>query len=76
MSDPALRARRDEWINANVFDRPHSDALTAFDRVVGLDLTEVAIDGPLHKAQQRRRDGPKPDPVSQNMYHSYQHSGF
>jgi transposase len=50
VSDTTLRARRDEWIDAGVFDRLRAEALAAFDRIVGLDLNEVAIDGSLHKA--------------------------
>lgn len=50
VSDTTLRARRDEWIAAGVFDRLRAEALEAFDRVVGLDLSEVAVDGSLHKA--------------------------
>lgn len=50
VSDTTLRARRDEWISAGVFDRLCSEAIAAFDRIVGLDLSEVAVDGSLHKA--------------------------
>ena len=50
VSDTTLRARRGERIAAGVFDRPRVEALEAFDRVVGLDLSEVALDGSLHKA--------------------------
>jgi transposase len=50
VSDTTLRKRRDEWINAGVFDRLHTEALAAFDRIIGLDLCEVALDGSLHKA--------------------------
>jgi transposase len=50
VSDTTLRARRDEWIAAGVFDQIHTEALAAFDKIVGLDLTEVSIDGSLHKA--------------------------
>jgi transposase len=50
VSDTTLRARRDEWIAAGVFDRLRDEATRAYDRVVGLDLSEVAIDGSLHKA--------------------------
>jgi hypothetical protein len=49
-SDTTLRARRDEWINAGVFERLKAEALAAFDRIVGLDLDDVALDGSLHKA--------------------------
>jgi transposase len=50
VSDTALRARRDEWINAGVFDRLAAEALAAYDRILELDLEHVAIDGSLHKA--------------------------
>src|SRR3954451_5348231 len=50
VSDTTLRARRDEWIAAGVFDQLRAEALAAFDRIVGLDLSEVAVDGSLHKA--------------------------
>jgi transposase len=50
VSDTTLRARRDEWIEAGVFDALKTEALAAFDRIVGLDLDDVAVDGSLHKA--------------------------
>jgi transposase len=50
VSDTTLRTRRDEWIEAGVFDQIHTEALAAFDRIIGLDLSEVSIDGSLHKA--------------------------
>lgn len=50
VSDTTLRARRDEWIAAGVFDRLKGQAIAAFDRIVGLDLSEVSLDGSLHKA--------------------------
>lgn len=50
VSDTTLRSRRDEWIAARVFDRLVEEALAGYDRVVGLDLSEVAIDGSQHKA--------------------------
>jgi transposase len=50
VSDTTLRTRRDEWITAGVFDQIHTEALAAFDKIIGLDLTEVSIDGSLHKA--------------------------
>jgi transposase len=50
VSDTTLRARRDEWIQAGVFDQIHAEALAAFDRIIGFDLSEVSIDGSLHKA--------------------------
>ena len=50
VSDTTLRSRRDEWIAAGVFDQLKNEALAAFDRIIGLDLSEVSIDGSLHKA--------------------------
>jgi transposase len=50
VSDTTLRARRDEWIAAEVFERLRAEATAGFDRIVGLDLSEVAVDGSLHKA--------------------------
>jgi transposase len=50
VSDTTLRARRDEWIAADVFERLKNEATAAFDRIVGLDMSEVALDGSLHKA--------------------------
>ena len=50
VSDTTLRARRDEWIAAGVFDALKAEASAAFDRIIELDLTEVALDGSLHKA--------------------------
>jgi transposase len=50
VSDTTLRARRDEWIDAGVFEALKTEAIAAFDRIVGLDLDDVALDGSLHKA--------------------------
>jgi len=50
VSDTTLRTRRDEWIDAGVFDQLRDEAMAAFDRIIGLDLSEVALDGSLHKA--------------------------
>lgn len=50
VSDTTLRARRNEWVNAGVFTRLFDQALAAYDRIIGLDLTEVSIDGSNHTA--------------------------
>lgn len=50
VSDTTLRARRDAWINAGVFDQLTAECLAAYDRIIELDLDVVAIDGSLHKA--------------------------
>ena len=41
VSDTTLRARRDEWIAAGVFAQLLTEANATFDRVIGLDLSEV-----------------------------------
>jgi transposase len=50
VSDTTLRARRDEWTDAGVFEELKNEALAAFDRIIGVDLDDVALDGSLHKA--------------------------
>ncbi len=50
VSDTTLRARRDEWERAGVFSALVEEALSAYDRVIGLDLSETAVDGSQHKA--------------------------
>jgi transposase len=49
-SATTLRRRRDEWVAAGVFERLVEEAICAYDRICGLDLSEVSIDGSLHKA--------------------------
>ena len=43
-SATTLRARRDEWIELGVIDALREVALEAYDRYVGLDLYDVAVD--------------------------------
>ena len=62
VSDTTLRARRDEWIAAGVFEQLKAEATAAFDRIVGLDLTEVSLDGSLHKAPYGG-EGTGPNPI-------------
>jgi len=50
VSDTTLRSRRDEWIEAGVFDALAEEAIAAYDRVIGLDLSEVSVDCSQHKA--------------------------
>ncbi len=50
VSATTLRHRRTEWLAAGVFDKLLEEALAAYDRIIGLDLSEVAVDGSLHKA--------------------------
>jgi transposase len=49
-SESTLRRRRDEWVAANVFGLLVEEALAAYDRIVGLDVTDLAIDGSQQKA--------------------------
>jgi len=49
-SETTLRRRRDEWVAAGAFQHLVEEAIKAFDKVIGLDLTEVSVDGSLHKA--------------------------
>jgi transposase len=50
VSDTTARARRDEWEAAGVFDAIAHEAIRAYDKIIGLDLSEVAVDGSLHKS--------------------------
>ena len=43
-SATTLRRRRDEWIEAGVMDALEEIAREAYDRAIGLDLSEVAVD--------------------------------
>src|SRR5450631_2414247 len=49
-SETTLRGRRTEWLAAGVFDKLVEEAIAGYDRIIGLDLSEVALDGSLHKA--------------------------
>jgi transposase len=49
-SATTIRGRRDEWIAAGIFARLKQIALQAYDRIVGLVLQELAIDGCITKA--------------------------
>lgn len=50
ISATTLRRRVDEWTVAGVFAAVEAEAIAAYDRIVGLDLSEVAVDGSVHKA--------------------------
>ena len=49
-SATTLRRRRDEWITAGVADQLHRLTLAAYDRMHGLDLEHLAVDGCTTKA--------------------------
>src|SRR5918995_7132826 len=44
VSDTTPRERRDEWLAAGVFDAISQQAMTAYGRVIRLDLSHVAVD--------------------------------
>ena len=44
-SATAIRDRRDEWIELGVMEALRQIALSAYDRFIGLELEEVAVDG-------------------------------
>jgi transposase len=49
-SATTIRDRRDEWIRAGIFAKLKQIALEAYDRIVGLLLQEIAVDGCITKA--------------------------
>jgi transposase len=61
-SETTLRRRRDEWWAAGVFDGLVDETLEGYDRIIGLDMSEVAVDGSQHKAP-FGGEGTGPNPV-------------
>ncbi len=49
-SATTIRTRRDEWIKAGVFAELKQIALASYDRIVGLLLDDIAVDGCITKA--------------------------
>jgi transposase len=49
-SATTIRARRDEWIRLGIFAQLKQIALDAYDRIVGLLLDDLAVDGCITKA--------------------------
>jgi transposase len=49
-SATTMRRRRDEWIALGVFDRLRLACVDAYDKMIGLDLVDVAVDGCITKA--------------------------
>ena len=49
-SATTLRRRRDEWISAGVAEQLHRAVLGAYDRLFGLELEHLAVDGCITKA--------------------------
>jgi transposase len=49
-SATTLRRRRDEWIASGVMEKLQRIVLDAYDRMIGLDLSDVSVDGCITKA--------------------------
>ncbi|MGW1848909.1 IS5 family transposase [Streptomyces sp. NPDC001966] len=49
-SATTIRNRRDEWIRLGVFAKLRQIALESYDRIVGLVLDQIAVDGSITKA--------------------------
>jgi transposase len=50
VSATTLRRRRDAWLAAGIIDALVTIALDAYDRMIGLDFTQLAVDGCVTKA--------------------------
>ncbi len=49
-SATTMRARRDEWIAAGAFAALEQIVLESYDQIVGLDLSDITVDGQIVKA--------------------------
>jgi hypothetical protein len=49
-SGSTLRRRRDEWIGLGLMERLREISLQAYDRLIGLELADLAVDGCITKA--------------------------
>jgi hypothetical protein len=49
-SATTIRARRDEWIRLGIFSHLTQIVLETYDRIVGLALSDIAVDGCITKA--------------------------
>src|SRR5919108_1576587 len=49
-SATTLRDRRDEWIKAGVMEKLQEIVLDSYDRMIGLDLTDIVVDCCITKA--------------------------
>jgi hypothetical protein len=49
-SESTLRRRRDEWIELGLMERLREISLKAYDRLIGLELADLALDGCITKA--------------------------
>src|SRR5664280_3259516 len=59
--ETTLRNRRTEWLKAGVFNKLVEESIAGYDKIIGLDLSEVAVDGSLHKAPCGEKE-PAPTP--------------
>ena len=50
VSDTTLRARRDEWVGAGVFEQLVETMLCLYDAKLGLKPADTLVDGSIHKA--------------------------
>jgi transposase len=77
-SATTIRNRRDEWIKAGLFTALKQIALDAYDRIVGLILDQIAVDGCITKAPGGGECvGPSPvDRRKQGMKRSLMVEGF
>jgi hypothetical protein len=48
-SDTTMRLRRGEWIKAGAFDGLEEEALHAYDKIVGPELSDVSVDTSIQK---------------------------
>jgi transposase len=61
VSDTTVRSRRDERQAVGIFDRISNTAIEGYDRIIGLDFSDVSVDGSLHKSPCGGTDsGPNP----------------
>lgn len=49
-SATTIRRRRDEWIDAGIFETLEQICLDAYDKIIGLDLADLTVDGCIVKA--------------------------
>ena len=49
-SATTIRRRRDEWITAGIFTALEQSCLDAYDKMIGLDLEDLSVDGCIVKA--------------------------
>jgi transposase len=73
-SATTIRERRSEWIKAGIFARLKQIALESYDRIVGMVLQEIAVDGCITKAPGgRRMRRPQPGGPRQAGHEALQH---